>query len=134
MRSDEYKLKSAESWLEFGAAHSLEVPVDRLQVVLKLGYELLLSALQRLSVLHAIFQGLEHAAHARAQRLDAADGVREGVQIHPDVHHVRHLLRRGLCRRLAVTSRGPAPNRVRLLNPSGPVATGPITVQLIKKY
>ena len=79
--------------MESGAAHSLEVSVDRLQVVLELGYELLLSALQRLPVLHAVLQGLEHAAHAGAQRLNAADRMREGVQVHPNVHHVRHLLR-----------------------------------------
>lgn len=76
-----------------GAADSLEVSVDSLQVVLKLGDELLLSALQRLPVLHAVLQRLEHPTHAGAERLDAADGVREGVQVHPDVHHVRHLLR-----------------------------------------
>lgn len=70
---------------------SLEVPVDRLQVILELRYKVLLSTLQRLPVLHAVLQGLEHAAHAGPQRLDTADGVREGVQVHPDVHHVRHL-------------------------------------------
>lgn len=71
----------------------LQVSVDRLQVVLELGYKLLLSAFQSLPVLHAILQGLEHPAHAGAQRLDPADGVREGIQIHPDCHNIRHLLR-----------------------------------------
>lgn len=71
---------------------SLEVSVDRLQVFLEFGYKLLLAALQRLAVLHAVLQELEHAAHAGAQCLDAADGVRKRIQVHSDIHHVRHLL------------------------------------------
>lgn len=59
--------------------HSLKVSVDCLQIVLELGDKLLLSALQRLPVFHPVLQGLEHAAHTGAERLDAANGVRERV-------------------------------------------------------
>lgn len=85
-------LKPVEIGMQSAAADSLEVSVDCLQIVLEFGYKLLLSPLQSLPVLHAILQGLEDAAHARPERLDAADGVRKRVQVHPDVHHIRHLV------------------------------------------
>lgn len=70
----------------------LEVSVNRLQVVLELGYKLFLSALKCLSVLHPIFEELENAAYAGAESLDAAYGVRKSLQIHTDVYNVRHFL------------------------------------------
>jgi len=69
----------------------LQVPVHALQLLLEPGYEDLLAALQSLAVLHPVLQGLEHATHARAQRLDPADRMRESVKVHPHVQRVRHL-------------------------------------------
>lgn len=69
----------------------LEVPVDRMQVVLEVSDEGLLPALQRLLVLHAILQAVEHPAHAGAQRLDGTNSVGEGLQVHSDTEHVRHV-------------------------------------------
>ena len=62
----------------------LEVPVDRMQVVLEVRNEGLLPALQRLLVPHAILQAVEHPAHAGAQRLDGTDGLGKGFQVHAD--------------------------------------------------
>lgn len=69
----------------------LEVPVDRMQVVLEVRNEGLLAALQRLLVPHAILQAVEHPAHAGAQRLDGTDGLSEGLQVHSDTEQVRHV-------------------------------------------
>lgn len=69
----------------------LQVPVDGLQGVLELGDEPLLAALQSLAVLHSVLQRLEDAADAGAERLDAANGVREGVQVHPHGDRLRHV-------------------------------------------
>lgn len=57
----------------------LEVPVDRMQVVLEVRDEGLLPALQRLLVPHPILQTVEHPAHAGAQRLDGTDGLGKGL-------------------------------------------------------
>lgn len=62
----------------------LEVPVDRMQVVLEVRNEGLLPALQRLLVPHAILQAVEHPAHAGTQRLDGTDGLSKGLQVHSD--------------------------------------------------
>lgn len=62
----------------------LEVPVDRMQVVLEVRNEGLLPALQRLLVPHAILQAVEHPAHAGAQRLDGTNGLSKGLQVHSD--------------------------------------------------
>lgn len=63
----------------------LEVPVDRMQVVLEVRNEGLLPALQRLLVPHAILQAVKHPAHAGAQRLDGTNGLGKGLQVHTNV-------------------------------------------------